>query len=546
MFGPPDTKKLAAKRDIGGLIKALSHKDVHTRRLAMYAMEELKDPAFVEPLVHAAFTDSDREARERALYALGILKDPRAIPPLLGVLAEVNQHKDWIGDVDKVYVDAAIRITKTLAKFEHPLAAGAFIDALGSGYESLWKAGSAGLVQLGDRAVGPLAESFGGCRASARTRIVALLGEIASPDALDQLEGLVACDDIPSRELASKLLAKHGRTPKDDKAFILAAIYRGDFEAVIAKGRSALPALETALREEIDTGRTSAKWGIRARIASAMIRLGERSALIDDALMQAALCDDESQRQVAVKSLVEAGPGIRPRLLESLKPASALTVVRTDIAKWFWKESPAWAILRAAGSSWFLEALREADRGFFGWVLSRAFAENYCITRQQQMEKVKFLLSAGAETNVQDSSGAPVLTAAVKSLLLPCKTDLGSGLELVTLLLSKGADANARDAGGLTPLLSLPSAWRSNIDRIFDFCMDDDVYADNVAGAESQREHLVRDMARVVDLLAERGADVNAQDREGKTLLAWASKLERGDAIVQRLLARGATPLAAA
>ena len=60
LFGPPDVEKLKARRDVNGLIKALSYekdskkdKPLRTRSEAARALGEIGDPAVIPALVAA-------------------------------------------------------------------------------------------------------------------------------------------------------------------------------------------------------------------------------------------------------------------------------------------------------------------------------------------------------------------------------------------------------------------------------------------------------------------------------------------------------------
>ena len=95
VFGAPDVNKLAAKRDVKGLNKALAYKkDADVRRDAAFRLEKIRDPRAVEPLI-GALADKQWEVRMYAADALGEIGDPRAVEPLIGALnhdAEVRGH----------------------------------------------------------------------------------------------------------------------------------------------------------------------------------------------------------------------------------------------------------------------------------------------------------------------------------------------------------------------------------------------------------------------------------------------------------------------
>jgi HEAT repeat protein len=51
LFGPPDMKKLAAKKDVKGLLKAMGNeKDLHVRKKSAEVLAEVGDPGAIDPL----------------------------------------------------------------------------------------------------------------------------------------------------------------------------------------------------------------------------------------------------------------------------------------------------------------------------------------------------------------------------------------------------------------------------------------------------------------------------------------------------------------
>jgi len=84
----PNIKKMAEKKDIKGLTKALKHKDHSIRYGAARALGRLGDPRAVEPLVQALKDDSYPFVREGAAQALGEIGETKAVPPLMKALKE--------------------------------------------------------------------------------------------------------------------------------------------------------------------------------------------------------------------------------------------------------------------------------------------------------------------------------------------------------------------------------------------------------------------------------------------------------------------------
>lgn len=63
LFGPPNVEKLAARRNVNGLVKALNYeKDVQVRCAAAEALGKIGDAHAVESLV-AALKDGNRHVR---------------------------------------------------------------------------------------------------------------------------------------------------------------------------------------------------------------------------------------------------------------------------------------------------------------------------------------------------------------------------------------------------------------------------------------------------------------------------------------------------
>lgn len=107
--GPPNVEKLKEKRNVKGLIRALSHDDVSVRQGASQALGQIGDTQAVEPLIGAA-SDGDARVRVTVAKALGQIGDARALPLLVNLLNDeegnVRAAAVWalgnIGDVRAV------------------------------------------------------------------------------------------------------------------------------------------------------------------------------------------------------------------------------------------------------------------------------------------------------------------------------------------------------------------------------------------------------------------------------------------------------------
>ena len=88
LFGPPNVKKLAAKHDLKGLIKALGYqKDSGVRRAAAFDLGKLGDARAVEPLI-GALRDVSSGVRDGAVLALEAIGDARVVEPLIDALGD--------------------------------------------------------------------------------------------------------------------------------------------------------------------------------------------------------------------------------------------------------------------------------------------------------------------------------------------------------------------------------------------------------------------------------------------------------------------------
>jgi HEAT repeat protein len=81
----PNVNRLRQRRDVAGLIAALTDPDDEIRRFVARALGEIKDARAVDPLI-AALQDPVHSVRETAAYALGTIGDVRAADPLFQVL----------------------------------------------------------------------------------------------------------------------------------------------------------------------------------------------------------------------------------------------------------------------------------------------------------------------------------------------------------------------------------------------------------------------------------------------------------------------------
>ena len=148
----PDVQKLARKRNVRGLIKALRYResgtgawtgrDAQVRHKAAQALGMTSDRRAVKPLI-ASLDDESRFVREWAAWALGQIGDGRALEPLIASL----EDKDW--DVRKA-------VATSLGQLGDPRAVGPLVAALQGGGLLLNTAIRQALVKIGEPAVEPL------------------------------------------------------------------------------------------------------------------------------------------------------------------------------------------------------------------------------------------------------------------------------------------------------------------------------------------------------------------------------------------------------
>lgn len=92
LFGGPNVDKLAAKRDLKGLAKAVVNSDPQVRAEAARALGEIDDPAAVPFLVDQLSGQQDEEVIESGAAALRAMGDT-AVPVLAKGLREADDDK---------------------------------------------------------------------------------------------------------------------------------------------------------------------------------------------------------------------------------------------------------------------------------------------------------------------------------------------------------------------------------------------------------------------------------------------------------------------
>jgi len=164
---------------------------------------------------------------------------------------------------------------------------------------------------------------------------------------------------------------------------------------------------------------------------------------------------------------------------------------------------------------------------------------------------VKLLISKGADVNAVDNDGQTMLYRAVvdnsveiAKLLLTAKANvilsnddkenslLNTAVtynytEMVRLLLQNGADANTKNEYGETPLYQ--AVKEDNVELVKLLIEKADLEEKNEDGETALHRAVDLKNDELVELLLAAGAEVNSVDKQGKTVLMFASRLHFGN-----------------
>lgn len=227
LFGPPNIAQLEARRDVGGLIKALAYKNSVVRIAAAEALAPLRDPLAIEPLV-ALLADEDSEVRRASVRALATSGGVQVVGPLVAALEDHDNdvrntaatavYRRLMADPDR---DTRRATATALGWMRAAAAVEPLIKAITDADEGVRVAVIEALQTLGDvEAVVPLIIVLAHERARQKsTGRSSLAVERAAGQALDVLcdvgaiETLQAAldhDDADVREIAVKRLATIG------------------------------------------------------------------------------------------------------------------------------------------------------------------------------------------------------------------------------------------------------------------------------------------------------------------------------------------------
>ncbi|WP_433960920.1 ankyrin repeat domain-containing protein [Brachyspira pilosicoli] len=147
----------------------------------------------------------------------------------------------------------------------------------------------------------------------------------------------------------------------------------------------------------------------------------------------------------------------------------------------------------------------------------------------RKKETVNYFLQHGADINKKNKSGRTPLIQ--HSLAY-------ENQEHVKFLLEKGADINAQDNEGKTALFHTISSFGvlENVKAMTEDMFGDHAKTDYIKDYMNQKKMEETDRAiRLIKLLVSNGADINAQDNKGNTLLMYAIEL-RNEPLINEIL----------
>ena len=134
----------------------------------------------------------------------------------------------------------------------------------------------------------------------------------------------------------------------------------------------------------------------------------------------------------------------------------------------------------------------------------------------ESMNKIRYLMNAGADINARDETGStPLMYAAAKN---------GSS-DLPKMLIDHGADIHAKNTKGTTVLMRASTVYKPDIAKL----LLEKGAAVNERDGEG-RTALMWVLSRImvenanILVLLDAGADINARDNKGRTPLIWAAK----------------------
>lgn len=203
LFGPPKVEKMKAKKDVEGLIKALSYqKDWHMRQDAAQALGDLADARSVEPLI-AALDDENYKVSEYAAAALGRIGGARTTELLIAALTDVSRSEGARSSAAKALVQiGAPSVEPLIAEFSQAIAE----NDNGPRFNQTQDC----LIKIGEPSVQPLAILLDDPNRRKQWLAAQMLGEIGSPQAVEPLIAALN-DQTKSRDDRDKVAEALGK-----------------------------------------------------------------------------------------------------------------------------------------------------------------------------------------------------------------------------------------------------------------------------------------------------------------------------------------------
>ncbi len=270
--GPPNIEKLAAKKDIRGLIKSLDYRDdPAVRQAAIQALGKLGTEEAIEPLV-SLLDDEDTAIRVSVIHALGHIGSSKVIDPLVRGLESRDPH---------IYTAAA----QALGHMDTPKAVEPLIAAIKSKKDDISEVAFESIAQI----IAHVQDS------SKRDKLIAMF--------------LEALKDSPSRLQQSfvALIDQLGWKPSRDTTGAYYLIARGDWERCVVLGAPAVEPLIGNLTDDNTERRQAAFW--------ALVKIGLPAV---EPLIEV-LDDEHPAHENAFWALVKIGTPALDPLLATLK-----------------------------------------------------------------------------------------------------------------------------------------------------------------------------------------------------------------------------------
>ena len=287
LFGPPSIEKMKARRDVQGLIKALSYqKDAKVRQDAARALGCLKDLRAGKPLV-SALKDQDQEARRAAVEAVGEIGYLYAVDPLVALFKDD-------ADLRGAAVEALAAIYRVPAVEE-------LIFILGDKDKVAAKVAAQVLGKMGAAAVKPLIHHLAFCNKDEGLVVAKVLRKIGAPSVEPLIVALKDADGDARRRII-ETLDHIGWQPGRDEAGAVYWIGKRSWRKCVRIGASAVGPLIAALEDE--------EKKFRDKALEALVEIGLPAA---EPLIALLRHQDQIIREAAVGALQKIdAPSVEP------------------------------------------------------------------------------------------------------------------------------------------------------------------------------------------------------------------------------------------